>query len=99
MSDLQDGLSWVAVMASLRDSWVSLVIWSALRSGGRPLGWRHHEDGVEARMSMAWLPGCGRHMCPKAPRLSLWIIVVSKPFTYQDKNDTVGRWMQRASRF
>ena len=34
---LQVGLSCVAVTASLRDSWVSLTIWSAQRSGGRPL--------------------------------------------------------------
>ena len=28
-------------------------------------------------MSMAWVPGCRRHMCPKAPRRSLRIVVVS----------------------
>ena len=28
-------------------------------------------------MSMAWVPGCRRHMCPKAPRRSLLIVVVS----------------------
>ena len=44
-SDLQDGLSWVSSMALLRDSWVSLVTWSAQRSGGRPLGRRHDEGG------------------------------------------------------
>ena len=55
---------------------VSLMIWSAQRSGGRPLGQRHDEDGVEARMSMAWVPGCRRHMCPKAPIRSLQIVVV-----------------------
>ena len=52
-SDLQDVLSFVAVTASLRDSWVSFTIWSAQRSGGRPLGRCHVEGGVEARMSMA----------------------------------------------
>ena len=36
--NLHDGISWVASTASLRDSWVSLVTWSAKRSGGRPLG-------------------------------------------------------------
>ena len=46
---------------------MSLTIWSAQRSGGRPLGRRHDDGGVEARMSMAWVPGCRRHMCPKAP--------------------------------
>ena len=55
-SDLHDGISWVAVTASLRDIWVSLMIWSAQRSGGRPLGRRHDEGEMEARMSMAWVP-------------------------------------------
>ena len=32
--------------------------------------------GVEARMSMAWVPGC-RRLCPKAPRRSLRIVLVS----------------------
>ena len=45
-------------MASLRDIWVSMMIWSAQPSRGRPLGRHHVEGGVEARMSMAWLPGC-----------------------------------------
>ena len=27
-------------------------------------------------MLMAWVPGCRRHMCPKAPRHSLRIVVV-----------------------
>ena len=35
---LQDVLSFVAVTASLRDSWVSFSSMSAQRSGGRPLG-------------------------------------------------------------
>ena len=75
-SDLQDGLSWVVITASLRDIWVSLMIWSAQRSGGRPL-WRRRDVGrVEARMSMTWVPGCRRHMYPKAPRRSLRIVVV-----------------------
>ena len=56
---------------------MSLTIWSAQRSGGRPLGRRHDDGGVEARMSMAWVPGCRRHMCPKVPRRSLRIVVVS----------------------
>ena len=64
MSDLLDDLSCVTITSLLRDSWVSLVTWSAQQSGGRPLGLRHDEGGVEARM------------CPKAPRLSLRIIVV-----------------------
>ena len=42
----------------------------------RPLGRRHDDGGVEARMSMAWVPGCRRHMCPKSPRRSLRIVVV-----------------------
>ena len=70
-------MSCVAVTASRRDIWVSLAIWSTQRSGGRPLGRRHDEGGMEARMSMAWVPGCRRHMCPKAPRCSLRIVVVS----------------------
>ena len=52
------------------------MIWSALRSGGRSLGRRHDEGGVEARMPMAWVPGCRRHMCPKAPTRRLRIVVV-----------------------
>ena len=47
---------------------MSLAIWSAQRSGGRPLGRRHDAGGVEARMLMAWVPGCRRQMCPKARR-------------------------------
>ena len=47
----------VAVTELLRDTWVSLTIWSAQRSGGCPLGLRHDEGGVEASMSMAWAPG------------------------------------------
>ena len=38
-----------------------LEIWSAQRSGGHSLGRRHDEGGVQARMSMAWVPGCRRH--------------------------------------
>ena len=53
------------------------MIWSAQQSGGRPLGRRHDEGGVEAIMSMAWVPGCRRRMCPKALRRSLRIVVVS----------------------
>ena len=75
-NDLQDGLSWVVFKASLRDIWISLMIWSAQRSGGRPLGRRHDDCGVEPRMSMAWVPVCRWHMCPKAPRRSLRIVVV-----------------------
>ena len=63
--DLQDVLYCVAVTTSLRDIWVSLTIWSAQRSGGRPPGRRHYEGGVEVRMSMAWVPGCRWQMCPK----------------------------------
>ena len=75
-SDLQDCLSWVVITASLRDIWVSLMIWSAQWSGGRPLG-RHPDEGrVEARMSMAWVLGCRRHMRPKAPRRRFRIVVV-----------------------
>ena len=58
------------------DIWESLMIWSAERSGGRLHGRRHDEGGVEARMSMAWVPGCRRHMCRNAPRRSLRIVVV-----------------------
>ena len=60
-SDLQDGLACVAVTASLRDICVSVMIWSAQRSGGRPLGRRHDEGGVDTRMSMACVPGGRRH--------------------------------------
>ena len=45
-----------------------LNVKTAAHSGGRPQGRRHDEGVVEARMSMAWMPGCRRHMCPKAPR-------------------------------
>ena len=54
---------------------MSLTIWSAQRSGGRPLGRRHDEGGVEARMSMAWVPDCRRQMCPNALRRSLIVVV------------------------
>ena len=30
----------------IQDIWVSLIIWSAQRSGGRPLRRRHDEGGV-----------------------------------------------------
>ena len=53
-----------------------MMIWSAQRSGGRPLGRRHDAGGAEAGMSMAWVPGCRRQMCPKAPRRSFRIVVV-----------------------
>ena len=43
------------------DIWESLMIWSAERSGGRLIGRRLDEGGVEARMSMAWVPGDRRH--------------------------------------
>ena len=75
-SDLQDVPSWVAVTASLRGICVSLAIWSAHRSGGRPLGRRHDAGGVEARMSMACVPGCRRQICPKSRRCSFRIVVV-----------------------
>ena len=55
---------------------MSLAIWSAQRSGGRPLGRRHDAGGVDSRMSMARVPGRRRHMCPKAPRRSFRIVVV-----------------------
>ena len=31
--------------------------------------------GMEFRMSMAWVPGCRRQMCPNALRRSLQIVV------------------------
>ena len=42
---------------SIRDSWVSLVTWSAQRSGGRPVGRRHDEGGLEVKLTMVWVPG------------------------------------------
>ena len=69
------GLSCVGVTASLRDICVSFMIWSAARrSGGRPLGRRLDEGGVEARNSMAWCR-VADGMCPKAPSRSLRIVV------------------------
>ena len=41
-----------------------------------PLGWRHGEGGVDARTSMVWVPGCRRHMCPKAPMRRFRSVVV-----------------------
>ena len=35
-----------------------MMMWSVQRSGGRPLGWRHDDGGVEGRMLMARVPGC-----------------------------------------
>ena len=69
------GLSCVAVTASLRDICVSFMIWSARRSGGRPLGRRHDVGGVESRKSMAWCR-VADGMCPKAPSPSLRSVVV-----------------------
>ena len=60
------------------DIWESLMIWSAERSGGRLNGRRLDEGGVEARMSMAWVPGDRRHRCRNAPRRSLRIVVVKR---------------------
>ena len=34
---------------------MGLTIWSSKRSGGRPLGRRHDDGGVEARTPMAWV--------------------------------------------
>ena len=62
-------------------SGLSLTIWSAQRSGGRPLERRHDDGGVEARMSMAWVPGCRRHMCPKAPLCSKIYLFQVQPLT------------------
>ena len=55
---------------------MSLMIWSAQRGGVRPRGRPHGDGGVEARMSMAWVPGYRRQMCPNALRRSLQIVVV-----------------------
>ena len=55
---------------------MSLVIWSAQRSGGRPLGRRHDDGCLEPRMSMAWVPGCRRQMCPNALSRSLQVVIV-----------------------
>ena len=63
---------------------MSLTIWLAQRSGGRPLGRRHDEGGAEARISMALVPSCRRQMCPKALRRSLRIVVVR--LSCADKN-------------
>ena len=50
MVDLRVGLYCVAVTASLRDSWVSLTIYSAQRSGGVLLG--------GAMMTVGWRSEC-----------------------------------------
>ena len=55
---------------------MSLTIWSAQRSGGRPLGRRRDDGGLEARMTMAWMPVSRRQICPNALRRSLWNVVV-----------------------
>ena len=55
---------------------MSLTIWSAQRSGGRPPGRRPDEGGVETRMSMDWVSGCRLQMYPNALRRSLQIVVV-----------------------
>ena len=68
------------------------MIWSAQRSGGRPLGRRHGEGGVEARMSMAWVPGCRRHMCPKAARRSLRIVVVGGGYLVRESIEEFVSW-------
>ena len=61
--DLRDGISCVAITGSLRDIWVSLMIWSDEWSGGRPHGRRHDAGGVDTRMSMACVPGSRQHIC------------------------------------
>ena len=53
-----------------------MTISSAQRSGGRPRGRRHDDGGVEATMSMTWVPGCRRQMCPNELRCSLQIVAV-----------------------
>ena len=53
-----------------------LMVWSAQRSGGRPLGRGHDEGVVEARMPMDVMPGCRRYMRPKAPGRSLRIVFI-----------------------
>ena len=55
---------------------MSVTVWSAQRSGGRSRGRRRAEGGVEASMSMAWVLGGRRQMCPKSLRRSLPIVVV-----------------------
>ena len=42
---------------------VSVTMWSAQWSGGCPLGRHHDEGGVEARMSMACVPGTVGAFC------------------------------------
>ena len=52
------------------DDWVCPAEWWA-SSWAAPC-----EGGVEARRSLAWVPGYRRHMGPKAPRRSFRIVVV-----------------------
>ena len=57
------------------------MTWSAQQSGVHPLGRRHDEGGVEARMLMVRVSGCRRvkrrHMYRKASRRTLRSTVVS----------------------
>ena len=55
---------------------MSLMNWSAQRSGARHIGRLHDAGGVEAILSMAWVPGCIQDMCQKAPRCSFRIVFV-----------------------
>ena len=47
---------------------MSLTIWSAQRSGGRPLGRCHVEGGVEGQNVDGLSAGCRRQMCPNCCR-------------------------------
>ena len=74
---LQPALSPVAATASTCESWMSSHIWSVQRRGGLPRGRRQEGGADDDRMSMPWVPGGRRHMCPMAPRRRLRMVVVS----------------------
>ena len=74
---LQPALSPVAATASTCESWMSSQIWSVQCRGGLPRGRRQEAGADDDRMSMPWVPGGRRHMCPKAPRRRLRMVVVS----------------------
>ena len=70
-------MSPVAAIASSCESWMSSQIWSVQRRGGLPRGRRQEGGADDDSMSMPWVPGGRRHMCPKAPRRRLRMVVVS----------------------
>ena len=74
---LQPAMSPVAATASSCESWMSSQIWSVQRRGGLPRGRRQEGGADDDGISMPWVPGGRRHMCPKSLRRRLRMVVDS----------------------